>query len=156
VEPADEQMMAALESSNRDLKDRLKQVEESSRRTQDANTAHTKRTEERERHATIRASLADFHFVNDEAREDGFRCLRDQVKRGEDGELYGGDFIPMKDFAKSVISKKTHLLVQSASSRQNAGGTPAVQFEDIHTGMKPAARDAAWEAVREITRKLNE
>jgi hypothetical protein len=140
-------MVAALERQNKDLADRFKALEETNRAT-------TAKAEEKERHAAIRGSLGDFQFASDDARDDAFRSFREDVKRGEDGELYGGDMVPLKDFIKTRMAAKTHLLapkaVDSAGARANAGfvGGKQVQLEDIRSGMDTKTRDAAWAAVR--------
>jgi hypothetical protein len=153
--------MAALERQNREYADRFKALEEKNRLTEEESKQTKMRGEERERHGAIRASLGDFNFASDDAREDAFRALRDEVKRGEDGELYGGDFVPVKDFIKTRMASKTHLLaakqVDSAGARANAGmaGGRSVQLEDIKMGMKPETREAAWATVRALQHELN-
>lgn len=141
--------VAALERQNKDLADRFKALEDQAKQT-------AARAEEKERHAAIRSSLGDFQFASDDARDDAFRAFREEVKRGEDGELYGGDMVPLKDFIKTRMGSKTHLLapkpVDSAGARPNAGivGGKRVQLEDIRAGMDPRAREAAWASVRAL------
>jgi hypothetical protein len=145
---------AALERANKDFAARFKALEEKNAATEELNKKTTAQAEEKERHAAIRSSLGDFQFASDDAREDAFRALRDEVKRGDDGVLYGGDFVPVTDFIKTRMAAKTHLLapkqIDSSGARQGVGmvGGKQVQFEDIKPGMDPKARDAAWEAVR--------
>jgi hypothetical protein len=145
---------AALERANKDFAARFKALEEKNAATEELNKKTNAQAEEKERHAAIRSSLGDFQFASDDAREDAFRALRDEVKRGDDGVLYGGDFVPVGDFIKTRMALKTHLLapkqVDSSGARQGVGMIAGrqVQFEDIKPGMDPKARDAAWEAVR--------
>jgi hypothetical protein len=146
-------MVAALERQNKDLADRFRALEETNRAT-------TAKAEEKERHAAIRGSLGDFQFASDDARDDAFRSFREDVKRGEDGELYGGDMVPLRDFIKTRMAAKTHLLaakaVDSAGARANAGfvGGKQVQLEDIKSGMDTKTRDAAWASVRALVGAL--
>jgi hypothetical protein len=151
---------AALERSNKDFAARFKALEEKNAATEELNKKTNAQAEEKERHAAIRASLGDFQFASDDAREDAFRALRDEVKRGEDGELYGGDFVPAKDFIKARMATKTHLLapkqIDSSGARQNTGmpGGRQVQVEDIKPGMDTKTRDAAWAAVQAAAASL--
>lgn len=144
--PRDPQL-AALERANKDLLARFTAIEQENKTTK-------AQAEEKERHAAIRGSLGDFQFASDDARDDAFRSFREDVKRGEDGELYGGDMLPLRDFIKTRMAAKTHLLapraVDSAGARANAGfvGGKQVQLEDIKSGMDTKTRDAAWAAVR--------
>lgn len=152
-------LLAGLERSNKAMEARMKVMEEERTAEREATKKINAQAEEKERHSAIRAALGDFAFAPDStgnaanAREDAFRALREDVKRGEDGELYGGDFVPLKDYIKTVMATKTHLLapkqVDSSGARPNgmAGGRQ-VQVEDIKSGMDPKVRDAAWEAVR--------
>ncbi len=144
---AKDPQFAALERQNKTLLERFAALE-----TENKNTRS--QAEEKERHAAIRSSLGDLAFASDDARDDAFRAFREEVKRGEDGELYGGDMVPLKDYVKTRMGSKAHLLapkaVDSAGARQNAGmvGGRQVQFEDIKPGMDAKTREASWAAIR--------
>jgi hypothetical protein len=139
--------MAALERQNRELQARFAALETESQATR-------KQADEKERQAAISTALGAYTFASDDARGDAERAFRDEVKRGDDGELYGGDMVPLKDYVKTRMATKTHLLapraVDSAGARPSAGmfnGAP-VQVEQISPSMDPKARAAAWDAVR--------
>jgi hypothetical protein len=145
--------IAALERSIRELTERNRVQEEATKASNLKAQEKELKALETERQSAIRASLGDFQFASDDAREDAFRAFRDEVKRGDDGELYGGDFVPVKDFIKARMATKTHLLaprdVTSSGAREHNGtqGGRQSQLEDIKPGMDAKTREAAWAAV---------
>jgi len=60
----------------------------------------------KERNADIKSALGKYKLNSVDA---AFRIVRDDVTRGEDGELYGGD-LPLDQYLADVIKKNQYLL----------------------------------------------
>ena len=83
---------------------------------------------EKERLASIKEALAGQQFGTDGYRGDAFRLLRDEIKRGEDGGLYGGDGVPLQDYVAQVVKARTDWHPPKAGSGSGAvpgNGRPA-------------------------------
>jgi hypothetical protein len=132
--------------------------------TGDVNSERTERIKaqeagrEKERLSLIRTELAK-HGLADHALDDAFRFFRDEVKYTEGGEIVGGpDELPLADFVKSTVEKRTHWLppVPAGGAGATAGrggrGTPVITLDQIGLNMTKEQRTAAYAAIQQALR----
>lgn len=116
----DNPMLAALQRQLADLKAESAQAKAQAE-------AREKAAEIKERNADIKAALGKYDLNSVEA---AFRFVKDDITRGEDGQLYGADQ-PLSEFIDSVIKNNQFLLkpkdiggagTKPANGRNSTGG----------------------------------
>jgi hypothetical protein len=103
----------------------------------------TRQAEVKERHAQVLSHLTDLPFRKDGDREAAHKLLRDEVKRGTDGKLYGPDGeTPASDYIKKQMSEVYDSLLKpldaGGAGARNPGGPRSgapVDFDMIRPGM---------------------
>jgi hypothetical protein len=142
-DPALAAQFKALERQNKLL---LEQFGVIQKQAADTNAA----AETKERHSSIRDTLAGFQFGSDAQRDTAFRIFRDDIRREADGSLVGGaDGAPLKEFVTEQMKNHSYLLavkdVGSAGARGGRvqGGVKAVDLDSIRPGMSAADLAAA-------------
>lgn len=112
---------------------------------------------EKERLSLIRTELFK-HGLAEHAVDDAFRYFRDEVKRGESGDLVAGaDEVPFADFIKATVDKRAHWLPpkQVGGTGATAGNTgrnagKAFDTSVIRPGMSAEEKAAAYSNIGAI------
>jgi hypothetical protein len=133
TDPALAAKLAALERTNKEMRQQM-----------DENTASTKREREAalemDRVAQVRTALAK-HPLNNPDR--ALAMFLPDVKRGEDGQLYGGTGnIPLAQFVDDTVKVEDWMLkpvnVGGSGARPNQGGNGGNKMADLES-LKPGA-----------------
>jgi len=115
----------------------------------------TEQAREEKRRSEISKEMQK-HGLADHAVDDAFRFFRDEVKYTEGGDLVGGpDELPLADFVKGVVEKRTHWLppVPAGGAGATAGrggkGASAITLDQIGPNMTKEQRTAAYAAINQ-------
>jgi hypothetical protein len=142
-DPALAAQFKAMERQNRLLTEQFAAM-------QKTNEATTAAAEVKERHSSIRDTLAGFQFGSESQRDTAFRIFKDDIKRTADGSLVGGaDEAPLKEYVTAQMANHAYLLaaksVDSAGARNGGrqAGVKSVDFDAIKQGMSAADMSAA-------------
>jgi hypothetical protein len=135
----------------------LKTVETLNKTVETERSERIKATEagrEKERLSLIRTELAK-QGLADHAVDDAFRFFRDEVKYTESGDLVGGaDELPLAEFVKGVVEKRTHWLPPvpaggaGATTGRGGKGAPAASLDDIGMHQTKEQRAATYAAIQ--------
>ena len=152
-EAVEESYAAALDRERRrraELEKHLHELAEENRRSR-------KEADERDRLSRVRDSLRERGVKKTDL---ALRVVGDEVKRGEDGALYGelaGERVPLEDYLGRFLAENPEFLPPRISG--GAGIPPTdpgeafarpVQMDDIRPGMSNDDARRAWEEVARL------
>lgn len=115
-----------------------------------------RRAEETDRYSKIRTLLAESKATKVDL---AFKAVKDDIYRGEDGELYAklkGEDVPAGDYVAGFLKENPEFLPPriaggaGSSPNRNASGAREVQLEDIKPGASPEVLEAARKKVSEL------
>lgn len=126
----------------------------------EARTKLAAESAEKERQGMIRQEIAKAGLA-EHAFDDAFRFFRDEVKRNDSGELVGPDDVPLSDFVKATVEKRTHWLPPrqvngTGATGGSARGGKAPDLSDIRPGMKAEEKRAIYARIAELTGARNQ
>lgn len=144
---------AALERERK----RRQELEKHLHDLSEENRRNRREAEERDRLERIREGLRENGVVKADL---AMRILRDDVRRGEDGELYGevdGTPAPLDAYLSRFLAENPEFLPPRisggtgipASERANIGAAP-FQMDDIRPGMSTEEAKRAWKEVARL------
>ncbi len=115
-----------------------------------------RRAEEIERYSRIRTLIADAKATKVDVV---FKNLKDDIYRGEDGELYAkvkGEDLPASEYVAGFLRENPEFLPpriaggSGSAPNRGASGAREVQLEDIKPGASPEVLEAARKKISEL------
>ena len=151
-----EQKEPAVKAELAEERRRREQLERRLNEVVEENGRHRKAAEETERHVAIKGVLQNLGVKKIEV---AFRAVRDDVFRGEDGQLYGrgdGGSVGMKEFLARFVADNPEFLPARMAGGSGASGGQRAESESgpldlahIRPGMSAEEKERAR---REIAR----
>ncbi len=132
--------LAELERTNAGLAKDLKTITEGKKSADE-------KAEKAERQNAIKDALNGYQFVNDTARASAYRLIELEIKRADDGQLIGGENLPLGNYVTEMMKTNDYLLAPedtggSGASRQQIRQQSGVGIETIKKGMTGDERAA--------------
>lgn len=123
------------------LEKKVREMEQRDRQRQIEADQRAKEAERKEVEALTRTAIANHKFNSDRGPKDLFALVRNDIKRGEDGNLYGPDGMTLEEFIAKEYSERPFLhpakpVNGSGAGPSNGGGTYSGKPLD-RDGIKP-------------------
>ena len=157
VRRSSEQEEPALKSKLSEERKRREKLEGLLNELKEENRQTRQRAEQAERFSRVRDSLRDMGVQKTEL---AFRLVKDEIFRGEDGELYaesGGGRVPYQEHLADFVAENPEFLpprISGGSGATGAGGSDLTSagfdLDRIRPGMKQEELAQAWKEVARL------
>ena len=157
VRRASEQEEPALKTKLAEERKRREKLEGALNELKEENRQTRQRAEQTERYSRVRDSLRDMGVQKTDL---AFRLVRDDIFRGEDGELYaesGGGRVPYQEHLASFVAENPEFLPPRISGGSGAAGasggdltSAGFDLDRIRPGMKREELAQAWKEVARL------